>query len=106
MSALGASIGSLGAGPFAVFGRWKCLLFCNIFVIIGSILCLFPSNFYVFVSGIFVFGISSGSFSVFCTKYINEIAPVEIKGSAGAITQVSLTFGSLIPFIVSMVWNQ
>ena len=43
---------------------------------------------------------------MFCTKYINEIAPVEIKGSAGAITQVSLTFGSLIPFIVSMVWNQ
>ena len=108
LAALGACIGSFFAGPLAKIGRWKCLIFTNIFVIVGSILCLVPKeisfNFYIFVIGIFIFGISSGSFSVFCTIYINEMAPLEIKGSAGAITQISVTFGSLIPFAISLIW--
>ena len=34
------------------------------------------------------------------------MAPTEIKGSAGAIPQISVTFGSLFPFAISLIWNR
>ena len=45
---------------------------------------------------------SVGAFSVFCPKYIAETAPIEIKGSAGALSQVCITFGILIAFSVGL----
>lgn len=45
---------------------------------------------------------SVGAFSVFCPKYIAETAPIEIKGPAGALTQVCVTFGILVAFTVGL----
>ena len=82
------------------------MVFTGILVIVGSALCCFPSIEYAFLGGIFVYGLAAGCYQVFCTKYINETAPLEVKGPAGALTQVSVTFGSLIPFAIAMVWDQ
>jgi MFS family permease len=78
-------IGSLFSGPFAKYGRWKCILLTNIFVIIGSVLSLMD-NYILLITGRLLYGVAAGSFSVFCPKYINETAPTSIKGSLGALS--------------------
>ena len=52
--------------------------------------------------GRFIYGLSVGTFSVFCPKYISETAPIEVKGPAGALTQVCITFGILVAFSVGL----
>jgi hypothetical protein len=39
---------------------------------------------------------------VFCPKFISETAPIEVKGPAGGLTQVSLTFGILVAFSLGL----
>lgn len=102
MSAFGSMIGALFSGPVAKIGRWKCLLFTNFFVIIGSILALSP-QLYIFYFGRFLYGLAAGCYAVFCPLYINETAPIEIKGSLGAITQLTVVFGLMIPFVLGYI---
>ena len=40
--------------------------------------------------------------SVFVPKYIVEMAPKEIRGPAGAISQTTITCGTLIAFLVGL----
>jgi len=39
---------------------------------------------------------------VFCPKYISETAPTEIKGPAGALSQICITFGILIALTIGL----
>ena len=39
---------------------------------------------------------------VFCPKFLSETAPIEVKGPAGGLTQVSLTFGILVAFSLGL----
>ena len=48
---------------------------------------------------------AGGAFSIFCSKYISETTPIEIKGSAGGLTQCGITFGILIPFAIGRYFN-
>ena len=59
-------------------------------------------DFVVLCIGRFIYGISVGAFSVFCPKYISETAPIEVKGPAGALSQVCITFGILVAFTVGL----
>lgn len=43
-----------------------------------------------------------GAFSVYCPKYISETSPVEVKGPAGALTQIFITFGILLAFCIGL----
>lgn len=96
-------MGALFSGPFMSYGRQKCIIFTNFFCIAGSILSLLPFktedvlsvSAYLY-TGRFLFGLAAGCFSVYCPKYISEVTPIEIKGPAGSITQISITFGILI----------
>lgn len=74
------AIGSLFSLPFIRFGRWNCIVFTNILVIIGSMLAFYPKLEWLFKVSRFIFGLAGGSYGVFCGKYINEVAPPEIKG--------------------------
>ena len=105
LTALGSCCGSLGAARFSSFGRNQCLKYNNIFVIIGSLMSLFPQNHLSFMVGRFIYGIASGSFGVFVLKYINETAPVEIKGSVGTSAELGMTFGSMATFVLSGVYT-
>ena len=55
-------------------------MFTNILVIIGSMLAFYPKLEWLFKVSRFIFGLAGGSYGVFCGKYINEVAPPEIKG--------------------------
>ena len=78
--------GSLFSLPFIKYGRWNCIIYTNILIIIGSVMGLFPKIDWLFKIGRFIFGLAGGSFGVFSVKYINEMAPTEIKGSVGGLT--------------------
>ena len=54
--------------------------------------------------GRFIWGISFGAFSVVCAKFVNEIVPIELSGSFGAINQMSLTIGIALPSTMALAY--
>lgn len=82
---LGSAFGALFSGPFAKLGKLRCIFLTNFIVIVGCGLTLIQNE-YIIMAGRFIYGISTGSFSVFVPLYINETAPIEIKGSVGVMT--------------------
>ena len=85
-------------------GRWKCVLLTNIFVIVGAGMTL-VDNWTIFLIGRFLYGAACGGFSVFCPKYISEVAPIELKGPAGGLTQICITFGIIVPFTIGLFYQ-
>lgn len=97
----GAAIGAFFSGGIAFLGKLKCIYITNAVLVVG--VCLtFIDDFVALCVGRFIYGIAVGSFSVFCPKYIAETAPIEVKGPAGALSQVCITFGILIAFSVGI----
>lgn len=95
-------LGALLAGLIAPLGRWKCLIICNVMIVIGSSFCLmYKTNFNMFVMGRFLFGMANGGFTCFCPKYISETSPKELSGPAGAMFQVACTFGIFIALAIT-----
>jgi MFS family permease len=82
--ALGSMVGSVALAPFSNIGRWKCVVISDIAVIAGSLMT-FSTNLYILYVGRFLYGMSSGAFGVFCSKYITEVSPIEIRGSTGVL---------------------
>mmetsp|Transcript_6030 Transcript_6030/g.9742 ORF Transcript_6030/g.9742 Transcript_6030/m.9742 type:complete len:132 (+) Transcript_6030:281-676(+) len=87
-----------------VIGRWKCILLANFVVMLGCGLTLIPNSTSVLV-GRFIYGLAAGAFSVFCPKYLNEIAPLEMTGPIGSMVQLSVTFGILVPFVIGVFFT-
>ena len=80
------AIGSLFSIGLIKYGRWNCIVFTNILIIVGSVMGMFPKIDVLFKISRFIFGLGGGSYRVFCVKYLNEVAPIEIKGSLGGLT--------------------
>lgn len=79
-------------------------MFTNIFVIIGAGMTL-NDSWFIFLIGRFLYGMACGGYSVFCPKYISEVTPVELKGPAGGITQICITFGIIVPFTIGLMYQ-
>ncbi len=45
---------------------------------------------------------AAGSFSVFVPLFINETAPVEVKGSVGVLTQLFITTGIMVSLLLGL----
>ena len=89
------------AGPIAKIGRWKCIMLCNVLVILGNGAQFVWKNYPVFITGRVIFGVAAGGYSVFCPKYISEVSPKEVSGPAGAMFQFMVTVGVLLSLIVT-----
>ena len=100
-SMVGAAIGSLFSGPFTRFGKKNGLHVANIILAVGCGLTLYR-NIYTLIAGRVLFGLSSGTFSVFVPSFINEITPTELKGSFGSATQFLINFGILLANIIEL----
>ena len=46
---------------------------------------------YTLCIGRFIWGLALGTFNVISAKFVNEISPIEYKGSFGATLQLSVT---------------
>jgi MFS family permease len=66
-------------------GKKKCLFISNVVLLIGCSLTLVQIK-EVVLGGRFLFGLSSGAFSVFVPSVINELTPTELKGPFGSAT--------------------
>jgi MFS family permease len=64
-------------------------------VVIGCLLTLIKNEYWI-LAGRFIFGLAAGGFSVFVPSYINELAPTEMKGALGSLTQILITLGIFI----------
>ena len=82
---LGAAIGSLTAGPFTKYGKKNCIHITNLLLVIGCGMTLVKSK-EVVAAGRFIFGLTTGAFSVFVPSFINEVTPTELKGPIGSST--------------------
>ena len=97
----GSAVGALFSGSIASLGRWKCIQICNAVLVVG--VCItFVDVFSALCVGKFIYGVAVGAIMVFCPKFISETAPIEVKGPAGGLTQVSLTFGILVAFALGL----
>jgi len=72
---IGAASGALMMGPMMIIGRRNCILLTNLLVLAGSLLCLVKKNMYAICVARFLFGAAAGCFSLFCPKFLSEIAP-------------------------------
>lgn len=101
LTTAGAAIGALFSGQIAFLGKWNCIMIANVLLWVGVCLTL-VSEFWVLCVGRVIYGLAAGAFSALCPKYIAETAPQEIKGPAGALTQICITLGILIAFSVGL----
>lgn len=83
---MGAVIGVFSTSALIDYGRKRAVFIMNIVGIIGSALAL-VENLYFIALGRFILGFGFlGMSIVLSPKYIEETAPLEYKGSLGALT--------------------
>jgi len=103
VTVVGSAFGALFSGKLVDFGRWKCLIAMNILTIVSSAMQMLYTNYALFNVARFLYGLAIGGFSVFSNQFVSEIAPKEISGPAGAIFQLTVVVGGLIPTGVGQI---
>ena len=98
---VGVTIGALFSGAFTKYGKKRMILVLNIILLIAIGICM-VNNIYVITFGRFFWGLAAGSFTVMCPKYLNEFVPIEKKGPYGALNQLMLTVGIMVPACLSL----
>ena len=101
MVPLGATFGSFVGAPLSYLGRRRGMMINNTVLIVGCGIQLIASVETICV-GRFVQGVSSGIFSVIVPKFINEVSPVFMSGSFGAIYQFMVTLGLFAAFLIGL----
>lgn len=104
---LGCAFGSLFRGPLGpMLGKKRCIHLANLLLIIGCALPIVEINgknlLALVMVGRFIYGMSTGAFSVFVPSYINELTPVELRGPFGTATQILMNSGILISNLVGL----
>ncbi|CAF3404240.1 unnamed protein product [Rotaria sp. Silwood1] len=104
--ALGGVLGGLLATPLSDrFGRKTGLLLNNIPAVIGSILMViskFIASFEAFIVGRILIGFSAGFGATVGPIYINEIAPLRVRGSFGACFQLFMAAAVLLAQVLGL----
>ncbi|KAI8830674.1 general substrate transporter [Chytriomyces cf. hyalinus JEL632] len=93
---LGGTVGAFCGGPLAeMLGRRRLLFLNNAPYILAALLLGSSTSVWGLYAGRFIAGLSAGLGSVGVPLYIAEVAPVKIRGSLGAIHQLSIVVGIL-----------
>ena len=105
---VGTIVGAFGGGALAdLIGRKRTLL-AMAFIFLASALCLaFAEGIRTIYIGRIFSGIAVGIASSVVPLYIAEISPVEKRGAYVCISQVMITLGVLVSFLVSwFLWGK
>ena len=97
-------MGALSCAKFLAMGKLKLIYILNLILIVGVGISLIGQNIYIVCAGRFIWGIAFGAFSVVSAKFVNEIVPIELGGSFGAINQMALCFGSALPGTMALAY--
>ncbi|KAJ3074232.1 hypothetical protein HDU98_011800 [Podochytrium sp. JEL0797] len=94
---LGGTLGGLSGGTLvANLGRRRLLFLNNIPFLLSSFLLATSASVTGLYAGRFVGGVAAGLGTVAVPLYIAEVAPVKIRGSLGALNQLSIVIGVLV----------
>jgi len=72
--------------------KWTLLMIMNLILILGTGLT-FIDHMEIITVGKFLCGYAVGGMSVYCPMMLNELVPIELKGSFLSMTQVSVGLG-------------
>mmetsp|Transcript_19839 Transcript_19839/g.16991 ORF Transcript_19839/g.16991 Transcript_19839/m.16991 type:complete len:253 (+) Transcript_19839:145-903(+) len=98
---LGAGVGAYLAGHLSQkTGRRKAMLITDFISIVGVAIQLLP-NVYLLLTGRLICGFCVGLNSTLVPQYINEVAPIKVKGIAGTMVQVFLNIGILGSYLIA-----
>ena len=101
---LGAAVGALSCSKLLPIGKLKLIFYLNMVLAVGVAISLIGTYYWLMCIGRFIWGFSFGAFSVVSAKMVNEIVPVELGGSFGAVNQMSLCFGSALPGTIGLAY--
>lgn len=100
---IGSVIGAIiGTGLSGRYGGRNIIIIGNVVFIIGSFICIIPSN-YTFGIGRFITGIVGGVFITVPAVLINEITPDEMTGQVGVLMQIAMSFAFLSSYLFGLV---
>lgn len=103
---VGAIIGSASGGYLSdKLGRRKSIISSAVLVIIGTAVIAASSDIYLFFAGRFVIGTGIGIASFISPMYISEVAPKSIRGAMVSLTQLMVTVGILVAYLVSLYFS-
>lgn len=106
MVLVGAIIGSASGGYLSdKLGRRKSIISSAVLVIIGTAVIAASSDIYLFFAGRFVIGTGIGIASFISPMYISEVAPKSIRGAMVSLTQLMVTVGILVAYLVSLYFS-
>jgi MFS family permease len=94
---LGGILGGLAGGHLAsIYGRKPTLVFNNGFFLVGGCIFYWSSAIFELCIARFLVGVGSGISTALVPVYINELSPIESRGSYGSINQLSIVLGVLL----------
>lgn len=104
---IGGTIGAIVGGNLADrIGRKKTLFITLFFSAIGTCILGLSETYFLLLLGRALIGFAIGIISVVVPLYIAEIAPPKQRGALVSLTQLGITFGILISFIVAYLFAE
>jgi predicted MFS family arabinose efflux permease len=94
-------VSALSGSSFMRFGKRKMILIYNMIMIIGSIITLYD-NIWVIFAGKFVVGLAIGGYTVYCSNFVYEMVPGELKSQVAGVCNFMVCFGILIPALFGL----
>ena len=98
-------ISSTAGGTLAKYGKRKMIFVMSIIMSIGTAFCMI-NNMIAITLGRFVIGLGAGGFCSYSPAYISELAPIEMSGTLGAVSQFFVTFGIAFPSWLSLLFPE
>lgn len=91
---LGGLVGGLFGGQVCKWiGRRSTLMWTNLFLMVGAVLLAFAYSGIWLGIGRFLVGIGCGAATAAVPMYVNEVSPVQWRGTLGALHQLAIVVG-------------
>jgi len=94
-------VSALSGSFFMRFGKWNMIMVCNVIMILGSLVTCYD-NIWVIFAGKITVGLAVGGYCVYCPNYYFEIAPPEMRGKIGGVSNLIVGFGILTPALFGL----
>lgn len=104
------SIGGLVSSTLASFlsgnyGLRISFIATSALYILGSFVESSSHEYSTLIMGRFISGLGGGLAIVYVPIYVNDVAPVELRGILGSMTQISVNFGILLAQVLAIPWS-